>query len=114
MTRHDDLNFHLCSTPHNRIEIVHFEPQQHTIAIRPVGRIGNASMMVLDLKAVQLQDERAILHQLLILFAAMAAAATQQALIPAAAGFDIHDANEWLRSHGSKTMRTHCGSPIFL
>jgi hypothetical protein len=50
---------------------------------------------------VQLKNEPAILHQLLILAAAVSPAAAQQALIPPAAGFDIRDTNERLGAHGS-------------
>jgi hypothetical protein len=56
--------------------------------------------MVFDVKAVQLEDERAILHQLLIVSAAVGPAAAQQALIPTAAGFDIRDTDERLGAHG--------------
>jgi hypothetical protein len=61
--------------------------------------------MVLGFKAMQLKHEAAILHQLLILLAAVSPAAAQKALIPAAAGFDIRDTNERLRAHGSKTTK---------
>jgi hypothetical protein len=52
-----------------------------------------------DVETVQLQDEAAILHELLILPAAVCTAATQQALIPPAAGFDIRDTDERLGTH---------------
>jgi hypothetical protein len=62
--------------------------------------------MMFDVKAVQLQDELAILHQLLIVAAAVRAAAVEQALIPPAAGCDIRDTDERLGAHGSYTNRT--------
>ena len=62
--------------------------------------------MMFDVKAVQLQDELAILHQLLIVAAAVSAAAAQQALIPLAAGCNVRDADERLGAHGSYPNRT--------
>jgi hypothetical protein len=62
--------------------------------------------MMFDVKAVQLQDEPTILHELLIMRAAVSSAAGEQALIPAAAGFDVGDTNERLGAHGSYASRT--------
>jgi hypothetical protein len=59
-----------------------------------------------DVKAVQLQDEPAILHQLLIVAAAVSPPTAQQALIPPAAGFDIGCTDERLGAHWSYTNRT--------
>jgi hypothetical protein len=53
-----------------------------------------------DVKAVQLQDELAILDQLLIVPAAVSPAAAQQALIPPAAGCNIRYTEERLGTHG--------------
>lgn len=99
MARHHNLNFHLSSALHDRVEVIHFKPKEHSVPIRLVGRIGNRPMMMLDFKAVQLQDKRSIFHELLILLAAVSTAATEQALVPAAAGFDIGNANKGLRAH---------------
>jgi hypothetical protein len=59
-----------------------------------------------DLKAVQLQDEPAILYQLLIVPAAVSPAAVQQTLIPPATRFDIRDTDERLGAHCSYPNRT--------
>jgi hypothetical protein len=112
MAGQHNLDSHFCGALHDRVEVIHLEPEQHTIAVRSVGSIANRAVMVLDFKAVQLQHEPAILHQLLILFATVGSAATQQALIPAAAGFDIRDTNERLGAHGSHTTRTRLGEQI--
>ena len=109
MARKNNLDPHFDGTLHYLVKILHLEPEQHTIAVGPIRAIGDGAVMVLDFKAVQLQDERAILHQLLILLAAVGAAATEQALIPAAAGFDIRDADERLGAHGCKTTKTRAG-----
>ena len=110
MTGQHDLYAHLGSALHCRVEVIHLEPEQHTISVGSVGAIADGAVMMLDFKAVQLQDELAILHQLLILPAAVNAATAQQALIPPAAGFDIRDADERLGAHGSYTNRTAIGS----
>jgi hypothetical protein len=106
MAGQNNLNLHLDDALHDCVKIFHLEPKQHTIAVGFVSAIADGAVMVLDLKAVQLQDELAILHQLLILPAAMSPAATEQALIPAAAGFNIGDTDEWLGVHGSNTTKT--------
>src|SRR6185437_4587198 len=101
---HYDFNLHFLGALHHRVEVVDLEPEQHAVAIGPVTWIANAAVMVLHFEAVQLQNEGAILDQLLVLLSAVGSAATQQALIPAAARFDIRDADKWLRSHrGSVT-----------
>ncbi len=94
-----DLGAHFSSTFHYRVEVINLEPEQHTITVGSISAIADEAMIVLDFKTVQLQDERAILHQLLILPAAVSAAAAQQPLIPPATGFDIRDTDEGLRTH---------------
>jgi len=108
MAGQHDLNAHFGGTLHHRVEVIHLEPEQHTIAIGSVGAISYGAVMVLDFKAVQLQDERTILHQLLILPAAVSSSAAEQALIPLAAAFNIGDTDERLRAHGPQLNR---GSP---
>jgi len=49
----------------------HLEPEQHTITVGSVGAIADGAVMMFDCKVVPLQDKRAILHQLLILHAAV-------------------------------------------
>jgi hypothetical protein len=66
-------------------------------------------VVVLDGKAVQLQDERSIVDQFLLVAAAMSSATAEQALIPAAAGFNIGDADERLGTHGSQRNRSGRG-----
>lgn len=95
-----DFNFHFRGAFHRRVEVVNFEPEQHAIAVRPVGRIADAAVMVLDFEAVQLQNEPAVTHQLLVLLSTVSPAATQQAPIPAAARFDIRHADKRLGTHG--------------
>ena len=101
MAGQHNLGAHFGGALDDRVEVIHLEPEQHTIAVRPVGAIADGAVMVFDFKAVQLEDERAILHQLLIVLAAVSPAAAQQALIPAAAGFDIRHTDQRLGAHGS-------------
>jgi hypothetical protein len=57
MARQHDLDAHFDSALHYRVEVIHPEPEQHTIALGSVGAIADGAVMMLDLKAVQLQDE---------------------------------------------------------
>jgi hypothetical protein len=101
MARPHHLDAHFARALHHRVKVIHLEPQQHPITVRFVGTIPDGAVMMFDFKAVQLQDEPAILHQLLILLAAVPTVAAQQALIPQAAGLYIRDTNQWLRAHGT-------------
>jgi NAD dependent epimerase/dehydratase family enzyme len=56
-------------------------------------------MIVLDLEGVELQYEFAVSRQAFVLGPPMGAFESQQALVPAAAGFDIGDGDERLWSH---------------
>ena len=95
------LDAHFGGALHYRVEVIHLEPEQHTIPVWSVSAIADGAVMMFDLKTVQLQDEVAILHQVLILPAAVTSPAAQQALIPPTAGFDIRDTDEGLGAHGS-------------
>ena len=98
MAGQHDLHAHLGRPLHGGVEVIHLKPKQHAIAVGPVGAIADRAVMMLHVKAVQLQDERAILHQLLIVPAAVSPSAAKQALIPRATGFDVRDADKrWER-----------------
>ena len=106
MAGQHDLDAHFGSALHDRVEVIHLEPEQHTIPVGFAGAIADKAVMMFDVKAVQLQDELAILHQLLIVAAAVRAAAVEQALIPPAAGCSIRYTDERLGAHGSYANRT--------
>jgi hypothetical protein len=91
MTGFDDLNFHLLGAGHGGIEVVEFEPEEHAIR--------RSAVMVLDVPLVQLEDQCATRNQSLIFRRAVRALATEEALVPSAASFDITHANEGLWSH---------------
>ncbi len=100
-----DLDAHFSSALHHQIEILYLKPEQHAVAVGPVGTIADGTVMVLDFKTVQLQDEVAILYQLLIVLAAVGSTAAEKALIPQAAGFDIRNTDERLGTHGLQVSR---------
>ena len=99
VARQHDLDVHIGSALDDRVEVIDLEPEQHAIPVWSVGAIADGAVFVLDVEAVQLQDEAAVLHELLIGAAAVGSAAPQQALIPPAAGFDIRDTDERLGTH---------------
>jgi len=84
-----ELDVHFGGALHDGVEVVHLEPEEHAIPVGAVGCIPDWAVMMLDVKAVQLQDELAILHELLIVPAAVSAAAAEKSLIPPAAGCNI-------------------------
>jgi hypothetical protein len=108
MAGQNDLDAHFGSALHYRVEIIHLEPEQHTIAVRLVGAIGDGAVMMFDFKAVQLQDNLTARarEELLVLRTAVAAGGSEQALIPAAAAFDVRDTDERLGAHGRYANRT--------
>jgi hypothetical protein len=106
MAGQNDLHTHFGRALHYRLEVLHLEPQQYTVAVRPVVAVSDGTMMMLGFKAVQLQDELAVLNELLIFTAAMSPATAQQSAIPSAAGFDVGDADERLRTLGLPRNRT--------
>ena len=76
MSRHDDLDAHFCGALHNRVKVVHLEPEQHAVSVWPVTRIADRTVMVFYFEAVQLKDKLAIRDQSLIFRAPMIAPAT--------------------------------------
>ncbi len=106
MAGQNNLDLHVGDALHDGVEVIDLEPEQHTIAVGPVRAIADGAMMVLDFKAVQLQDERTVFHQLFIVLAAVSAAASQQTLIPATARFDVRNAYERLGAHGCESSKS--------
>jgi len=80
------------------IEIFHFEPQQHAVAMGEVG-ISYGPVMILDFPTMQLQEQFTIVDQLFVMITTVAAAASQQFLVPAAAGFNVFYADQGLYMH---------------
>jgi|SRR5438874_9060128 len=61
--------------------------------------ITNGSVVMLYIKTMKLQYELAFPKQSFVLASAVITPATQQALVPLAAGLDVCDGDEGLRSH---------------
>jgi len=99
MRGHDNVDAHFSGPLHDRLEIIHLEPQQHTVAIWLVITIANRSVMVFHFEAVQLKNKLAVRDQLLIRGASMIAQTTQQTPIPPAAGFYVSNGDERLGAH---------------
>lgn len=106
MSRYDDLHAHFSYALHNRIKVVHFKPQQHTVSVRPIVTITNRAVMVLHTEPVQLKNKLSIRHQLLVFRAPMITLAAQQTLIPSAARFYIGYGDEWLWTHVNQRNKT--------
>jgi hypothetical protein len=75
MAGQHDLDAHFGCALHEGVEVIHLEPEQHTITVGFAGAIADGAVMMFDVETVQLQDEPAILHQLLIVPAAVSSAA---------------------------------------
>jgi hypothetical protein len=97
--RHNNLRLEQIDTPHCGFEIVDLEPEQHPIAIWLVILIPDRTVVMIDIKAMQLEDQNTSRFQSFVLVPTVIALAAKQSLIPAAAGFDISDGNQGLRTH---------------
>ncbi len=85
------------------IERAHLKPEQNTKTVRcrvPVAKV----CMPVNVPGVKLENELAVLHNLLVFIAAMTALATQQLLVPAAAVFHI--------AHGDQGLSFHWINPV--
>jgi hypothetical protein len=56
MAGHNNLRLHFRGADDGGIEVVNFEPQQHAVAIGLIIRITNWPMVMVDLKAVELEN----------------------------------------------------------
>ena len=99
MSRQHDVGTHFLCPGDCCIEVLDLEPQQNPIPIRPVGRIADLTMIMFYIEPMQLEYEHAVGRQSLVFVASMRALAAEKASVPAAAGLDIADGNEWLRLH---------------
>ena len=83
----------------SRVEVVDLEPEQDAVPVRPVGRVADRPVVVVDPEPVQLQDQRLARNEPFVLRPAVCARATEQPLIPPATRFDIGDGEEGLGPH---------------
>lgn len=101
MLRQQNLHAHLPGAPHHFVEVLDFKPEENAVAVGPVSPVADRPMVMGHAEAVQLKDELPAVHQLLVRRSAVIAAASEQPLIPPAAGFDIGDCDERLGTHSS-------------
>jgi hypothetical protein len=101
-----NFHAHLSGALQDLVKVVYFEPEQDAVSVGLVSAVANRPMMVFNFEAVQLKDQLAIRNQLLVLGASVAAPATQQALVPSAAGFYIGYGNERVRAHCSTIIHS--------
>lgn len=104
MPRLHNLGAHLGRTLHNIVKVVHFKPEQDSIAIWFEMRIGNRSMIMFIDEAMKLQNQTAIGNQLLIGGTTVITPAPQQTLIPSAACLHIGNHDHRLRTHGEHAI----------
>jgi hypothetical protein len=93
---------HLCSMRLNSvecfIEAVCLKPQHDTIAVGLGFRIAQV-WMAMRILMVKLHDHPAVVHELFVVRAAMAALIAKHSLVPQAARSNITHCDEWLRVH---------------
>ena len=105
----DDLRAEFRGALEDRIEVVDLKPEQKTVPVRLVIGVANGTVFVGNLETVQLKHDLAVPDQLLVFRTAMIAAAAEETLIPAAAGFDIGDGDERLGTHGFSLANPDAG-----
>lgn len=52
MPREDDLHAHLSGAAHDLIKVIHLKPKEHAISVRPVARISDGAVVMVDLEAM--------------------------------------------------------------
>lgn len=102
MPGHDDFHPHFRAAVHDRIEIVHLEPQQYAVPVWLVIAVADRAVMVFYIEIVQLKNKLAVPHQLLVFFSPVIALTAQQTLIPSTACFHIGYRDHRLRTHASQ------------
>ena len=95
-----DLDFQSSAATHGSVEVVDLEPQYDAVAVRAKSWISKRTMIVLHIPTMQLQHELPASREPFIFIASMSAGATEQLLIPGAAGGNIVNANERCQLHG--------------
>ena len=94
----DDLRLQLRHPGRRIIEVADFEPEQHPIAVGKRG-IADRTVVMLDVPAMQLEEQAIVLDEALVLRATVAAPAPQKTLVPTATCLDITDADQGLWTH---------------
>ena len=102
---HDDLNTHLFGALDDGVEVVGLEPEEKAVAVGALVAVADGNVIVFGVEAVKLQDELAVPEKTPVLRVSFVAAQTKQAFIPVAAGVDVCDSDERLRTHVNSFRR---------
>jgi hypothetical protein len=98
MTRQNDLRLQLQHARDGCVKVGYLKPQQHAVSTRDV-RIGDWTVVMFDIEAMQLKYQSAVRKQPFILWATVTALASKELLIPATARFNLVHADKWLWTH---------------
>jgi hypothetical protein len=90
-----DLRCGLSAAADECVEVIDLEPKCHPVASRVRG-IGQPAVVMLDVVAMQLENQHSVDEQSLVLLAAVVAERAKDPLIPAAGGWDVGDRDQWL------------------
>jgi hypothetical protein len=101
--RNHDRRAQVPEARHRGVEVVDLEPGEDAVAVRPVIGVAEVAMMVVDLEAVELQDQLACaVHEPLVPRAAVCAARAEEPLIESARRLDVVAHDEGLGAHLAK------------
>src|ERR1700686_740418 len=89
-----DLSLQRLGTPDGGVEVVDLEPQRNAVAVRARRRITDLAVVVADIEGMQLEHERAVANQPLVLLPAVRALAGKKLLVEETAPSDIGDRDE--------------------
>jgi hypothetical protein len=87
------VGLELIDSSNGSFEIVNLEPEQYPITIWLVVLIPNGTVVMVDIKPMQLKDQIVSHLQPFVFVPAVIALAAEQSLIPATAGFDVSYGN---------------------
>jgi hypothetical protein len=99
-----DLGVERLSATDSGVEIVDLEPERYAVPVWAQLGIADSPMVVLDGKVVQLQHERSVPNQTLVLLSTVAALTAEQVLVPATAPWYIGDRDQRLWTHRSRRV----------
>ena len=99
-----DLRCKITRPGDGSVEVVDLEPQEYPVAERSGVRVAQRTVVVVDVPAVKLEDEVAVVvDQAFVIRTAVVASSAEKVLKPLARGLDVMDCNQRLRSHDVRT-----------
>src|SRR3954471_17699703 len=99
VTRQDDFGAHCLDPADCAVDVIDLEPEQQAVTRRQAVRVANWSVMMFLFPAMKLQDQLPRKNEPLIVGPAVRTLTVEQSLIPPAAGLNIANAYQRLRSH---------------